>query len=279
LDSADVWAHPELFKLGKDKKPLYVAGVPPDYFSKTGQLWGTPVYQWRELAKAQFDWWIKRISHNLTLCDLLRFDHFRGFVAYWQVPADAQTAQGGRWIRAPIHHFFQAVKAQFPAFPFIAEDLGAITAPVRKVITHFNLPGMRVLLFAFDGAQDNPHLPQNHIPNSVAYTGTHETNTVKGWLTNEASAEAKQNINQYVGKEVTAEKVSDEFVKMALSSKASLAIVTLQDILGLGSEARMNHPARAENNWQWRVTPQQLVAPRLRRLGELAAEAERAPKH
>jgi 4-alpha-glucanotransferase len=277
LDSADVWTHPELFKLGKDKKPLYVAGVPPDYFSKTGQLWGTPVYQWRELAKTQFDWWIKRISHNLALCDLLRFDHFRGFVAYWHVSAGAKTAQGGRWIRAPTHRFFHTVKAHFPAFPFIAEDLGAITDPVRKTITRFGLPGMRVLLFAFDGADDNPHLPQNHIPNSVVYTGTHDTNTVKGWFTDEASAETKQKISQYLGREVTPQNVSEEFVKMALSSKANLAIIPLQDILGLDSEARMNHPAASKNNWQWRVTPQQLANPRLGRFGELIADAERAP--
>ncbi|XES76815.1 MAG: 4-alpha-glucanotransferase [Candidatus Bathyarchaeia archaeon] len=275
LESADVWAHPDLFKLNKQLMPQFIAGVPPDYFSKTGQLWGTPIYKWRRLAETQFEWWISRLEHNLKFCDVLRFDHFRGFVAYWQVPAHAKTAKTGRWIRAPTKTFFNKVKEHFPTLPFIAEDLGYITKPVHKVISWLGLPGMRVLLFAFGGSAANPHRPENHVSNAVVYTGTHDTNTVRGWFTQEADAKAKRKVFAEVGREVSETQVSFEFVKMALSSKARLSIVPLQDVLGLGSEARMNFPARQSGNWLWRVTAEQLASEKLNEFGQAAKQANR----
>ncbi len=275
LDSADVWAHPELFKLSKSLKPKYVGGVPPDYFSRTGQLWGTPVYDWRSLQGEQFDWWIRRIEHNLKFCDLLRLDHFRGFVAYWQVSSHAKTAKAGIWIRAPSKHFLGTMQRHFPTLPFIAEDLGAITKPVNRAITQLGIPGMRVLLFAFDGSKNNPHLPENYPENCVAYTGTHDTNTVKGWFLKEPSAEIKQRLFRYIGREVSEQDVSLEFVKLTFASKAKLGIIPLQDVLGLGHEARMNSPARQAGNWQWRVLKKQLTGEHLEKLRNLTVNSGR----
>lgn len=275
LDSADVWSHPELFKLNKRRTPEYKAGVPPDYFSRNGQLWDMPVYDWQELTKTQFEWWINRLKHNLKLCDLLRFDHFRGFVAYWRVPAHAKTAKTGRWIRAPSKSFFEAVKRHVPDLPFVAEDLGVITKPVKTIIQTLGVPGMRVLLFAFDGSQTNPHLPKNYINNCVAYTGTHDTNTVKGWFLNEATQEIKQRVFKYVGHVVSEHEISYEFIKLALTSKSNLCIIPLQDLLSLGPEARMNHPAQKSNNWQWRATTKQLTNEELSRLEEQTIMSDR----
>lgn len=275
-DSADVWVHPELFKLNSAGKLLFVGGVPPDYFSVSGQLWGNPVYDWQKHEKTGFAWWIKRVRHNLELFDLLRLDHFRGFVAYWEVNARATTARTGRWVKGPSQAFFQTLKAAFPTLPFIAEDLGDIDDAVRNAIKWLGVPGMKVLLFAFDGKKNNPYLPQNHPQNSIVYTGTHDTNTVKGWFDKEAASKQKQNFFKVAGREVSAQDSSFEMVRLALKSPAKLSIIPLQDALGLGSDARMNNPGCPKNNWQWRVTPEQLKSPILSRLGEAAVENRRA---
>lgn len=257
-DSADVWVHPQLFSLNAQLKPRFVGGVPPDCFSATGQLWGNPTYNWQKLAETGFQWWTERISHNLRRYDKLRMDHFRGFVAFWQVSASAKTAKNGRWVKTPSEAFFVKVKSAFPSLPFIAEDLGDIDEPVREAIKQLGIPGMRVLLFAFDGAKDNPNLPKNHIVNAVAYTGTHDTNTVRGWFINEATAKERQNLFRLIGRKVSAQEVSFELVKLALASVADLSIVPLQDVLGLGAEARMNNPSQPVGNWEWRATKEQL---------------------
>jgi 4-alpha-glucanotransferase len=257
-DSADVWSHPELFKLNDAKKPKYVSGVPPDYFSKNGQLWGNPTYDWHELKKTRFQWWVNRIQHNLKFCEVLRFDHFRGFTATWQIPASNKTAKKGRWIRSPSKSFFTVLKSFFPNLPFVAEDLGLITQNVVDNLASLGIPGMRVLIFAFNGESDNPNSPENHPENSVVYTGTHDTNTVKGWFLEEASYLEKNQFFKSIGKKVLQNQISYEFIKLALSSKAKLAIIPLQDLFSLGSEARMNYPAKSYCNWEWRVKSEQL---------------------
>jgi 4-alpha-glucanotransferase len=258
-DSADVWAYPGLFNLDNQKRPKYVGGVPPDYFCKSGQHWGNPTYNWQELAKTHFQWWISRIHHNLKLCDTLRFDHFRGFTAYWQIPSSHKTAKNGRWIRSPSKSFFAALKSFFPNLPFVAEDLGLITRNVRENLALLGIPGMRILVFAFNGSLDNPDLPMNHIENSVVYTGTHDTNTVKGWFIDEATCEGKEQFFKCVGRKVSEDQISREFIKLALSSRARLSIIPMQDLLNLGSEARMNNPAESSHNWDWRLQSGQLM--------------------
>lgn len=270
-DSADVWVHPELFCLHANGQRRYVGGVPPDYFSATGQLWGNPTYNWQRHQETDFKWWIERIRHSLLLCDLLRLDHFRGFVAYWQVAAVAKTALRGKWVQASSDSFFAALKRAFPSMPLIAEDLGYIDQPVKDAIEALEIPGMRVVLFGFDDSKDNPHTPSNYIANSVAYTGTHDTNTTQGWFTTEASAREKANLYRIMGKKADASEISFEVVKLALSSVSDLCIIPLQDVLGLGVEARMNNPSQSAGNWVWRVTKKQLSSPKLSELGELTA--------
>jgi 4-alpha-glucanotransferase len=270
-DSADAWVHPELFSLHGNGKSRTVGGVPPDYFSATGQLWGNPTYNWPRHEETGFEWWIERIRHNLQLCDRLRLDHFRGFVAFWQVAGVAKTALRGKWVKTPSEAFFAELKQAFPLLPLIAEDLGYIDQPVKDALKKLKIPGMRVILFGFDGSKDNPHTPSNHVENSVVYTGTHDTNTAHGWFTNEASAKEKANLQSLIGKKVKAEEVSYEVVKLALSSISNLSIIPLQDVLGFGAEARMNNPSNPQGNWTWRVTKQQLASPKLGELGELTA--------
>lgn len=270
-DSADAWVYPELFSLHGNGKSHYVGGVPPDYFSATGQLWGNPTYNWAVHEETGFDWWIKRIKQSLTLCDELRLDHFRGFVAYWQVSAKAKTATRGKWVKSPSEVFFATLRHAFASLPFIAEDLGYIDQPVEDAIKQLNIPGMRVVLFGLDGQKTNPYTPSNYTKNSVAYTGTHDTNTAKGWFTTEATSKEKANLYSLVGKKVPAEDVSFEVVKMAMSSISDLCIIPIQDVLGLGAEARMNSPSRSTGNWQWRVTKQQLASRKIGELGELTA--------
>src|SRR5690606_2759900 len=185
-DSADCWANSSYFKLNKNRQPVKISGVPPDYFSETGQLWGTPVYNWKNLKKNQYDWWVERIRRNLILFDIVRLDHFRGFSAYWEVPAKDKTAENGKWSRSPGNKFFRIIKNEFPDMPFIAEDLGLLDKPVHKLIDMFNFPRMNVLQFAFGGDRaKNSYLPFNHGINSLVYTGTHDNNTTSGWF-NEA---------------------------------------------------------------------------------------------
>ncbi len=272
-DSADVWTNPELFKLDENKKPTHVAGVPPDYFSETGQLWGNPVYRWDAMQGTGYRWWIKRIEHNLKYFDFIRVDHFRGFAAYWEVPASETTAINGRWVNSPGIDFFKTLLRRFPNLPIIAEDLGVITPDVRELIHEFEFPGMRLLMFAFNqNLPNHPYAPHNHIENCVVYTGTHDNNTARGWFEQDATEEEKQWLFKYLGREITAEEVSDELVRLAMMSVANMVILPIQDVLGLGAEARMNRPSSTEGNWEWRLSAEQLnqeVIHKLREITEL----------
>jgi len=259
-DSVDVWTNPEIFKLDENKRPVAVAGVPPDYFSATGQLWGNPVYQWDALKHRGYDWWVQRMEHMLHLFDVVRIDHFRGLVGYWEVPAGEQTAVKGQWIKAPAVDFFHALSKRFPSLPVIAEDLGVITPDVREVMRRFELPGMKVLLFAF--GEDNPmhpYLPHTYGRNAVVYTGTHDNNTVRGWFEKESKPEDKARLLRYLGREVPAQDIPRELIRLAMMSRANLAIIPLQDILGLGAEARMNQPGTGRGNWEWQLVPGQMT--------------------
>jgi 4-alpha-glucanotransferase len=258
-DSVDVWASPQLFKLDKEKHPTAVAGVPPDYFSETGQLWGNPVYRWDILKETRYAWWMKRLRHNLACFDGIRLDHFRGFVQYWEVPAAERTAKKGKWVKAASDEFFASLVLQFPDVPIFAEDLGLITPDVRAVMKRYGFAGMKLLLFGFgaDMAQ-NPYALHNHEKNSLVYTGTHDNNTVKGWFVEEAGAADRERLSRYVGHAVAADQVHWEMTRLALMSVAETAILPMQDLLGLGSEARMNRPATTDGNWAWRVLPEQI---------------------
>ncbi|MCM8813080.1 MAG: 4-alpha-glucanotransferase [Candidatus Omnitrophica bacterium] len=252
-DSADVWTYPGLFKLDEQKNPVCVAGVPPDYFSKTGQRWGNPVYDWEVLQKTGFLWWLERIRHNLELFERVRIDHFRGFVDYWEIPAEEPTAIQGSWKLAPAKEFFAAVRREFPQAPIIAEDLGWLSDLAIKTIKELGFPGMKILMFAFgDDKTDHPFLPQNYTENCVAYTGTHDNNTVQGWFQNEAGPAEKKRLFAVLGKEVAAEQVHREMIRALMESKANAAIFPLQDVLGLGADQRMNVPGIAQGNWAWR---------------------------
>jgi 4-alpha-glucanotransferase len=258
-DSADVWAHSDIFKLKEDKKPSFLAGVPPDYFSKTGQLWGNPVYNWDKLKETNYAWWFKRIDHNLSLFDIIRVDHFRGFVASWEVKADEKTAINGQWKEAPVQDFFTALYRQYFNLPIVAEDLGIITADVREILYHFEIPGMKVLLFAF--GEDNPmhpYLPHTYEKNYIAYTGTHDTNTIRGWFENETTEQDRKRLTRYIGNDVTVDSINWELIRLLMRSVADIVIIPMQDLLGLGEEARMNRPSVAAGNWLWRLQTQQL---------------------
>lgn len=276
-DGADVWSHRDLFKLNRTGRPRFIAGVPPDYFSKTGQLWGNPVYDWQRLEETGFDWWIRRLKHNLLLYDFVRIDHFRGFIAYWQVPAHHKTAARGRWVEAPHEKFFRALFRQIPFAAIFVEDLGQITADVREAIAAYGFPCMRVLQFAFDGdPARNPHMPHNHIANAIVYTGTHDNNTTRGWFEKELDGPRRRRLFDYLGRRVAAGDVSAELVRLALASVAKLAVVPMQDVLGLGAEARMNFPSKTTGNWQWRMRPGQADARLARRLRKLTETHGRA---
>jgi 4-alpha-glucanotransferase len=266
-DSVDVWSNPGLFKLDDAKRPSVVAGVPPDYFSETGQLWGNPIYRWDVLRESGYAWWIRRMEHNARLYDLVRVDHFRGLVGYWEVPAGETNAINGKWVEAPAEDFFNALLRRYPQLPIIAEDLGVITPDVREVMRRFGLSGMKVLLFAFgDDLPTNPYIPHNLPRNCVLYTGTHDNNTARGWFEREASPEIRQRVFRYLGREVPAEEIHWELIRVAMMSVANMAIFPMQDVLGLGEEARMNRPATTEGNWQWRLLPDQLTSSLAKRL-------------
>jgi 4-alpha-glucanotransferase len=255
-DSADVWAHPEFFNLDLEMNPITVAGVPPDYFSETGQLWGNPVYRWDTIKDQGFEWWLQRLGHNMKLYDLVRIDHFRGFLAYWEVPSGDKTALNGHWVEAPGWDLFHRIEREFSPLPVIAEDLGLITPDVHELRRHFGFPGMKILLFAFgDDLPENPYAPHNLERHCVLYTGTHDNNTAKGWFEQEATPEIKERINRYLGVSVTAEDISGEFVRLAMMSVADRAIFPIQDLLSLGDEARMNTPGTQDGNWEWRLDP------------------------
>ncbi len=276
-DSAEVWRHPELFKLGPHGRPEVVAGVPPDYFSKTGQLWGNPVYDWESLARTNFEWWMQRMAFNFHLFDLVRIDHFRGLVNFWEVPSGAVTAVGGHWACVPTEAFFAALQLRFGKLPIIAEDLGLITKEVREVIDGLGFPGMKVLLFAFN--EDNPahpYLPRNFVSNCVAYTGTHDNNTARGWFEIEALPADRKRLSDYVGREVTANTVHTELAKLAMDSVADTVIIPMQDLLGLGAACRMNHPATVNGNWVWRLRSSDITPEVIAYLAEMTRSSERA---
>lgn len=255
-DGSDVWADPELFYLDEENRPTVVAGVPPDYFSATGQLWGNPLYRWNQMADNGFVWWIRRLKGTLDLVDIVRLDHFRGFAAYWEVPAGEKTAVNGRWVQGPGSQLFETLAHALGDLPIIAEDLGLITPDVEELRDQFHLPGMKVLHFAFGDTPRNPYLPHNHVQNCVIYTGTHDNDTTLGWFLSREEKERKA-IIRYMGHDT--DNICWDMIRMALSSVADIAIFPLQDPLKLGSEARMNVPGEAEGNWSWRFQPDALT--------------------
>lgn len=276
-DSSDVWTNPQIFKLDNNKRPTFVAGVPPDYFSKTGQRWGNPIYRWDVLRESGYSWWIRRVEHNLKLFDIIRLDHFRGFVAYWEVPAGEETALNGKWIEVPVEDFFRTLFKRFSFLPIIAEDLGLITPDVRDIMNRFEFPGMKVLLFAFgDDFPNGAYLPHNYEKNCVVYTGTHDNNTVKGWFTGEAHHEDKKRLFRYIGREVEERDVHREFIRLAMMSVANMAVIPMQDILGLGEEARMNLPATSHGNWRWRLLSDQITPSLIKEIREMTETYGRA---
>jgi 4-alpha-glucanotransferase len=260
-DSADCWSHQHLFKLDEAKQPVYVAGVPPDYFSETGQRWGNPVYDWKALEAENFGWWLDRLRHNFGLYDLVRLDHFRGFAAYWEIPADEPTAVNGAWIFAAGFVMLDALREQIGEIPIIAEDLGVITPDVVQLKDEFNLPGMKVLQFAFTENEPagNRDIPFHHTRNCVAYTGTHDNNTTRGWFRTEASAGDKKTLARYQGKKPTQASICWDMIRLCYASVADAAVVPAQDFLQLDETARMNTPSTTEGNWLWRLSPGQLT--------------------
>lgn len=251
-DSADVWTHPEFFELDDERRPLRVSGVPPDYFSATGQRWGNPLYRWGLLRERGFDWWVARVRRSLSLYDMIRLDHFRGFEAYWSIPAEEQTAVNGQWVKAPGHELFQRLKDVFGSLPFIAEDLGLITPEVDELREHFGMPGMRILQFGFSDRGSHLYLPHRFVPNCVVYTGTHDNNTTLGWWQHDASQEERKNAQTYLQAIRNDGQIVWAMIRAAARSVANLCIFPMQDVLHLGSEDRMNTPAAGAGNWTWR---------------------------
>ena len=273
LDSADVWASPNLFQLDrKTSRPIAVAGVPPDYFSADGQLWGNPLYDWPAHAADGYRWWLERLRANFALYDVVRIDHFRGFEAYWSVPAGAATARNGKWVPGPGLDFFRAVRNALPDAKLIAEDLGLLTPATIALRTGTGLPGMAVLQFAFGGGADNLYLPHNLRANTVIYSGTHDNDTTIGWYRS-ADEKTRDHVRRYF--RISGDEIAWDFIRAAYGSVANLAIVPLQDLLSLGSEARFNTPGKSQGNWSWRYRPDQLrklheqSAPYLRDLASL----------
>lgn len=271
-DSADVWAHRDLFSLDARGRPTVVSGVPPDYFSATGQRWGNPLYRWEVMASRGYAWWTERFRRTLEMVDVARVDHFRGFEAYWEVPAEEETALNGRWRPGPGTALFRAVEAELGTLPLIAEDLGLITPEVEALRDELGFPGMRVLHFAFGDDEGNPHLPANHAANSIAYTGTHDNDTSRGWW--KAAGKAERTGLRRLTEAPEAE-IHWGMIETVFRSDAAVAIVPLQDVLGLGSEARMNTPGTAEGNWGWRVSAGALTPALAARLREVTASAGR----
>ena len=280
-DSADVWAAPRLFLLDRDRRPTVVSGVPPDYFSATGQLWGNPIYDWRRMEREGFAWWIERLRSALGVFDAVRVDHFRGFAACWEVPAGEPTAVRGRWAPAPGRRLFAAVRRELGSVPLVAEDLGVITPDVTAMREEYGFPGMIILQFAFDareaGGLDelNRFLPHNHREHSVVYTGTHDNDTTAGWYADRTPAE-RAVVARYIGGEPV--DVPAVFIRLALSSVARWAVVPMQDVLGLGAEARMNRPASSSGNWAWRAHGEAFTPERAGRLREMAGLYGRTPR-
>jgi len=271
---ADVWARQELFKLEENGRPSVVAGVPPDYFSETGQLWGNPVYRWEIHEKTGFAWWVARMRHALRLADLVRVDHFRGFAAYWEIPADAPSAIDGKWVPAPGDKLLHALQQSLPYLPIIAEDLGVITPDVIELRDKYRLPGMRVLHFAFAEGESNLFLPHHYVPNTVAYTGTHDNDTTIGWW-NRVATNEKAFAQQYLKSD--GQDIQWDMMRALSDSVANTVIFPMQDILGLSSEHRMNFPGHPAGNWEWRFSWPQVRQEYTQKLAEMSAEHERLP--
>ena len=279
-DSADVWAHPELYDLDEQGKPRFMAGVPPDYFSETGQLWGNPLYRWEVHARDGYAWWISRLRSLLKRVDIIRIDHFRGFEAYWEVPAGSETAATGRWVPGPGRDFFRAIRKELGSLPLIAEDLGVITPDVEELRDEFHLPGMRVIQFGFDadpGAEK--HLPHRYIPHCLAYTGTHDNDTSYGWYHATGATTTQPEGGGGGGPFIYALRYTNTkpneihwgLIRVVSASVADTVIFPMQDILGLDSRARMNFPGKAEGNWLWRYRKEQLDREVRDRLADLTA--------
>lgn len=276
FNSVDVWAHPEIFKLDPETfEPTFIAGVPPDYFSATGQLWGNPVYDWNQLQKSNYEWWIQRFQTTLQYVDIVRVDHFRGFQAYWQVPAGEETAINGEWIEAPGAEFFETLGKRLGQLPILAEDLGIITPEVEELRDRFDFPGMKILMFAFSDDAKNTHLPHHYVKNSVVYPGTHDNDTAIGWW-NSASQHEKEMLAAYV--DCPIDEIHWTLNRIALASVANWAIVALQDVLGLDGSARMNDPSQNAGNWRWRYASSDLLTDELaEKLRSLTALYDRIP--
>jgi 4-alpha-glucanotransferase len=283
-DSADVWAHRELFYLDEDGKPTVVAGVPPDYFSATGQLWGNPIYRWDVIAASGYQWWIERFLAALRLFDIVRIDHFRGFEAYWQIQAGEPTAISGRWVKGPGAELFRAVQGVLGELPIVAENLGVITPEVEAIRRQFHFPGMSLLQFAFGNDPQGPSFrPHNYERELVAYTGGHDNDTTVGWWNSSGAADSTRTPDDvrrehafaraYLGFEN--EPINWVLIRAVLASVADVAVIPLQDVLGLGSEARMNLPGTVGGNWKWRYRPESLTADLCGRLRELTAMYDR----
>lgn len=277
FDSSDVWAHPEFYKLKEDYSPTHVSGVPPDYFSKTGQRWGNPVYNWDKLRQTNYGWWIDRMKHNLKLFDLVRIDHFRGLIAFWEVPAYEETAINGSWCEVPWRDFFSTLLKYTPSEAIIAEDLGIITDDVKQAMKELGFPGMKILHFAFSGEQQtHPYLPHNYTENAIVYTGTHDNNTTVGWFKQDATGEEKQNLFNYTGKQFTEKDVHWGLMEMAFNSRANLALTPLQDVLGLDETCKMNKPSTLDaKNWAWRYSSKDIKADHIKKLRDLTEKTGR----
>lgn len=255
-DSADVWSHTDLFYLDKEGKPTVVAGVPPDYFSPTGQLWGNPLYRWETHARSGYAWWLGRFKAVLQTVDIIRLDHFRGFAGYWEVPAGNPTAEIGRWVPGPGKSFLKAIRDGLGDLPIIAEDLGVITPDVVEIREDFNLPGMKIFQFAFATDPDDPFLPHNFPKRCVVYTGTHDNDTILGWF-NTAPAKERDFCLRYLN--CDGKDFPWDMVRAIWSSVAGYSLAPMQDLLNLGTEARMNYPGRPSGNWNWRMTEDALT--------------------
>ena len=265
-DSAEVWAQREYFTIDDEGRSTVVAGVPPDYFSATGQRWGNPHYRWDVMEADGFKWWLERMSTQMELFDLLRIDHFRGFEAYWEIPAEEDVAINGHWVKAPGDQLFAAFKAHFGRLPLVAEDLGVITPEVDQLRHKYGLPGMKILQFAFGGDSDNPYLPHNHEHDSIVYTGTHDNNTTMGWY-DELSDEERHNVHQYLGP--LKEEMPWALIRSLMASVGQMAILPMQDVLELGSDQRMNIPGTVDDNWLWRFNWDQVSDENVARLRDL----------
>ena len=275
-DSSDVWANPEFFLLDERRQSRCVAGVPPDYFSNDGQLWGNPVYNWDALRSTGYRWCIDRVRALLNHVDVIRLDHFRGFAAAWHVPAGAKTARPGQWVAGPGATFFETIQRELGHLPFIAEDLGTITSEVKSLRDQFQVPGTRILQFAFDGHADNPYLPHNFLANTVAYTGTHDNPPTREWY-EELPKPQKEILWSYLERHlVNSEEAAPALIELAWSSVAALTIAPLQDVFALGAESRMNVPGRADGNWRWRFNEQMVPANAFKWLRDLTNRAKRS---